>query len=63
MDGHVLHTEPVLSMPEGYVPEAGVKYRQERDLSAPPVHIDVLKSIDDVRNVTLSQIAKDIAYE
>ena len=54
MDGHVLHTEPVLSMPEGYVPEAGVKYRQERDLSAPPVHIDVLKSIDDVRNVTLS---------
>jgi hypothetical protein len=47
---------------EGYVPEAGVKYRQERDLSVPPVRIDVLKDIDDVRNVTLSRLASDIAY-
>ena len=53
---------PIPTMPEGYVPQAGVKYRQERDISVPPVRIDVLKGIDNVRNVTLSQIANDITY-
>ena len=51
-----------LTMPEGYVPSAGVKYRQERDLSVAPAHIDIVKGIDHVRNVTLSQIAKEITY-
>ena len=55
-------TTETLTMPEGYVPQAGVKYRQERDLSAPPVRIDIVKGIDHVRNMSLSQIAKDITY-
>ena len=50
------------TMPEGYVPQAGVKYRQERDLSVTPARIDVVKGVDNVRNITLSQIAKDIEY-
>ena len=49
-------------MPEGYIPQAGVKYRQVRDLSTPPVRIDILKGINDVRNIKLSQIASDIEY-
>ena len=53
---------PNLTTPEGYVPQAGVKYRQKRDLSVPPVRIEILKGIDDVRHVTLSRIAKDIEY-
>ena len=51
-----------LTIPDGYVPAAGVKYRQERDLSVPPARIDIVKGIDHVRNVTLSQIAKEITY-
>jgi hypothetical protein len=54
--------EKQLTMPEGYVPPEGVKYLPERDLSIPPVHIDVLKGIDNVRNVTLSQLVDDIVY-
>ena len=50
------------TMPEGYVPQAGIKYQQVRDLSVPPVRIDIVKGIDHVRNFTLSQIAKDITY-
>ena len=51
-----------LNMPEGYVPKAGVKYRQKYDLTTPPVHIDIQKSIHDVRNITLSQLADNIEY-
>ena len=55
-------TAKQLIMPEGYVPQTGVKYRQERDMSVPPVRIDIVKGIDNVRNITLSRIAKDITY-
>ena len=53
---------PAPTMPEGYVPQAGVKYRSERDMSVPPVRIDIVKGVENVRNLTLSQIANDIVY-
>ena len=37
----------VLTMSEGYVPQPGVKYRQERNLIVPPMRIDILKGVDD----------------
>ena len=53
---------PDFIMPEGYTPQPGVKYRQERDVSVPPVRIDVVKGIENVRNVALSEIATGIMY-
>ena len=49
-------------MPEGYTPQSGVKYRQERDVSVPPVRIDVVKGIENVRNVALSRLVEEIVY-
>ena len=44
------------------VSQAGAKSRQIRDMSATPSRIDIVKGIENQRNVTLSQVASDIEY-
>ena len=49
-------------MTEGFTPKPGAKYLQERDMSAQPIRIDILKGIDNVHEITLNQIAEDVIY-
>ena len=49
-------------IPEGYIPPAGIKFSPKRDLSTPPVRIDVVAGLKQERKAKLSDFGKEVVY-